>query len=79
MKCYKNRVLSQIANSYMGLKSLIYGNEVGDKVFKSLFVCFVVQICVARSATLNGRNKILTTLTKSILAFEMSENNMSHF
>lgn len=79
MKCHKNRVYSQSANSYMGLESLMYGNEVGNKVFKSLFVCFIVQIFVALSATLNGRIKILSTLTKSMLAFEMSENNMSHF
>lgn len=79
MKCHKNRVYSQSANSYMGLESLMYGNEVENKVFKSLFVCFIVQIFVALSATLNGRIKILSTLTKSMLAFEMSENNMSHF
>lgn len=79
MKCHKKRVHSQSANSYVGLESLMYGFGVGNKVFKSLLVCFIVQIFVALSATLNGRIKSLSTLTKSMLAFEMSENNMSHF
>lgn len=79
MKCHKNVVHSQSASGYTGPESLMYESEVGNKARKCLFVCFIVQIFVALSAPLNGRIIILSTLTNSVLAFEMAGNNMRHF